>query len=81
MALNRYLSPFATLLLIAVPLTESVPIQCTSSRLKPQWPTFHPFNAVTRDSSGNLHMQHLNDGHCLYSLDSFLADVYIRLFF
>eukprot|EP01052_Picozoa_sp_SAG31_P041570 SAG31_NODE_6338_length_2057_cov_24.509704_2_plen_338_part_01 len=42
------------------------PIQCTSVLDKPQWPTFHALNAVTRDSGGVLHTAHLNDANAIF---------------
>ena len=43
------------------------PIQCTSASEKPQWTTFHPSNAITRDPvSGELQMAHLNDANAIF---------------
>jgi sucrose-6-phosphate hydrolase SacC (GH32 family) len=42
-------------------------IQCTSAREKPQWPTYHPFNSVTRNpTTGALTMAHLNDANAIF---------------
>jgi hypothetical protein len=40
--------------------------QCTSAEEKPQWPTFHPFNAVHRSSTGQLTTDHLNDANAIF---------------
>ena len=42
------------------------PVQCTPSSRYPQWPTFHPFNAVTRSPGGGLAMEHLNDANAIF---------------
>ena len=39
------------------------PLECTSAEEQPLWPTFHLFNNVSRDSSGQLQMQGLNDAN------------------
>jgi hypothetical protein len=40
--------------------------QCTSAEEKPQWPTFHPFNAAHRSSTGQLTTDHLNDANAIF---------------
>lgn len=53
------------LLVFLLPAAAAPPIQCTSSEEKPNWPTYHFMNNVTRNASGALSLEPLNDANAI----------------
>ena len=47
--------------LLHVVAVAAAPIECTSGTERPQWPVYHFVNNITRNVSGSLVMEPLND--------------------